>query len=61
MIENLLWSIKQKWQRFLCRFGKHTEGYPKGLINSFGSGFRVEYYNCKHCGKLVHWSVKVDY
>lgn len=45
----------------MCCFGKHTEGHPCGIINNFGSGYRVEYYTCEYCEDTIHWSVKVDY
>lgn len=53
--------MKKLWQKLKCKLGFHEEGYPKGLINSFGSGYRIDYYKCKHCNKNVHWSTKVDY
>lgn len=53
--------MKRLIQRILCVFGLHKKGYPHGLYNQFGSGYRVEYYTCDCCRKEIHWSVKVDY
>lgn len=53
--------MKKCLNKLKCLLGLHTRGYPNGLHNLFGSGYRIEYYTCSCCRKNIHWSVKVDY
>lgn len=53
--------MKKLWFKLKCYLGYHVKGYPHGITNLFGYGYRVEYYTCEHCKKTIHWSVKVDY